>query len=78
MCAVSMPAQGCLGRMECLETQHRPGNSFDKSMVSFDDVVQVFDLANLNQVVPAKPQKKKVEVQQTGIIGSAFVDNDLF
>ena len=40
--------QGSPGGLETLESQHRPGPSFDAPVILFYKVVEVFDLAELN------------------------------
>jgi hypothetical protein len=44
------PSQGRLGRMEGLETKHRARDPLYEAMVLFNDVVEVFDLQDLDGV----------------------------
>ena len=36
--------------MQRLETKYGPGNSFDKTVVLFDDIVEIFGLDNLDSL----------------------------
>ena len=40
---------GCCG-MECFEPHHRPGDPLDEPMVLFKDIVEIFDLADFNDL----------------------------
>ena len=42
------PSQCRLGRMEGLEAKHRARDPLNETVVLFDDVVQVFDLQDLD------------------------------
>ncbi len=44
------PSQGRLGRMEGLEAKHRGRDPLYEAMVLFNDVVEVFDLEDLDRV----------------------------
>jgi hypothetical protein len=59
------------GRPEGLEPQHRPYQPLDGSMILFDDVVEVFDLTDLNARrifgVVAFDRRR---------VGTAFADRD--
>jgi len=43
------PCNGC-GGMECLEAHHRLGDPLDKPVVVFKDIVEIFDLADFNDL----------------------------
>lgn len=36
--------------MECLEAHHRPGDPLDKPVDLFKDIVEIFDLADFNDL----------------------------
>jgi hypothetical protein len=42
--------QCCFGRPKGFETEHRPYNPFDRSMILLDQIVQVFDLSYLDLI----------------------------
>ena len=42
----SIPANGCLGRVEGFELHHRAGQPFHKPVILFNDIVQIFTLVN--------------------------------
>jgi hypothetical protein len=60
------------GRTKGLEPQHRPYQPLDGSMILFDDVVEVFDLADLDACLSFGI----VAFDRRGI-GTALVDRDL-
>lgn len=50
------PCEDCLRRAKRLEAKHRPGDPFDGTMILLHDVVEVFDLPDLDRDVPFRIQ----------------------
>ena len=63
--------QGNAGRTEGLETQHRPDDPFDGSMSLLHQIVQIFDLADLNLGTGLLDERLK-----GGGVGATLVDRD--
>jgi hypothetical protein len=59
-------------RPEGFETEHWSRQSFDGSMILFDDVVEVFDLTDLNG-----RSEFSVVAHNRSRVGAALVDRDL-
>ena len=46
------PGQDVFGRVKRFEIEHRPDHAFDGAMVLFNDIVEVFDLTDLEGIIP--------------------------
>ena len=64
--------------MERFEAEHWSGNSFDKPMVLFDDVVEVFRLNNADDPANAGELEDGIEALQAGKISATLVDDNAF
>lgn len=63
--------------MKCFETHHRFGDPFDKPMVLFKDIIEIFDLPDFNHVARSREFHDRVDGLQTSQIGSTFINDDL-
>jgi len=62
--------------MESLEAQSWPGDFFDKSMVLFNNVIQMFNAQDFNPLVGSRELKTNINARQPRQIGSTFVDHN--
>jgi hypothetical protein len=58
-----------LGTPKVLESQHRPSDAFDKSVILFDNVVEIFTMPNLNLCIALF-----IISGDASFIGTAFVN----
>lgn len=70
------PGDGGGSRMEGLEAYHRAGDPLDETMVLLKNVVQVFDLPDLDDAAAAGEFQDRVYRLQAGEIGAALVDDN--
>ena len=70
------PSQCRLGRMEGLEAKHRARDPLYEAMILFGDVVEVFDLQDLDRVAGARELQDHIDALQTRQISTAFVDDN--
>ena len=63
--------QGNAGRTERLETQHRPDDPFDGSMILLHQIVQILDLADLDLGTGLLDERL-----ESGGVGATLVDRD--
>jgi len=61
---------GRLSRMERFEAHHRAGDPLDEAMILLENVVQVFDLPDLDCATVAGEFQDHVDRMQTSQIGS--------
>lgn len=69
------PGDGRGGRMERLEARHRARDPLDEAVILLKNVVQVFDLPDLNCVASAGGFQDRIDRLQTSQIGTALVDD---
>jgi len=63
------------GWFESLKTHSRLGNLFDKTVVLFDNVIEVFHSKYLNPVVGPREFQPNIYPQQARQICPAFIDH---
>ncbi len=66
---------GCSG-MKCFETHHRLSDPLDKPVVLFKDIVEIFVLADFNDLAGTCEFQDRVHSLQPGQIGSALVNDN--
>ncbi len=63
--------------MKRLEAQHVFGEALDEAMILLKDVIEIFDLKNLNHLACVRDFQDYVYSLSTGQIGPAFINDDL-
>lgn len=64
--------------MESLEVQHWPSDLLDEAVILLDNIVEIFNLQNLDLSIVFCEFQQDVRLLQGGEIGAAFVDHNLF
>ena len=72
MCGLDA-GNGCRGRMDSFEAEHRPCDALDEAMVLLEDVVEVFLLPDGNQLPIALKFEDHIHRLKARKIGAAFV-----
>jgi len=61
--------------MDCLEGHHWFGDPFDKAVILFKDLVEVFDLPDFNERTGSREFQDRVDSLKASQIGAAFVND---
>jgi hypothetical protein len=61
--------------MERLEAHHRRGDTLDEAVILIQDIIEVFNLPDLDDAAAAGKFQAHVHGLQTGEIGTALVDD---
>ena len=62
--------------MEGIEAYHRSCDTLDEAVVLLDDVMEVFDLQDLDQAARSDEFQDDVQTSQTCQIGTALVEDN--
>ena len=62
--------------MERFEAEHLPCDALDKTMVLFNDIVEIFRPPDSDQPTPTTHHEQAVHVEETSCVRSTFVDNN--
>ena len=65
---------GCCGGMEGIEAQHGSGDPFDQAVALLKDIVEVFQLPDLNRASVTSELGDDAHRLRTSQVGPAFVD----
>lgn len=69
------PGEGSGSGMEGLEPEHGTGDPLDETMILLKDVVEIFDLHDLDHAAGAGELQDHIDALQPRQIGSTFVDD---